>query len=384
VPHLHIDFETRSTVDLKAAGLDNYAKHPTTDVWCMAYAFGDGGVCLWEPKSPQISQDNVRDFVAKGGIVVAHNAAFELAIWNQIMVPRYGWPVLKPEQCRCTMAMAYSTALPGALDNAAAAVGIQTRKDQAGYRLMMQMCRPREIKPADWTGRKCPACKGGGRDKDEVRSCAKCAGTGDEHAEQIIWWDEPAKLQQLYEYCKQDVRVERELEQRLMPLSDEEQALWVLDYKINQRGIYVDRDAAQAAIEIVTVEQDRLNAEMRKVTDNFVGFCTEAARLTKWVQKQGVMVEGIAKADIVEALALPDLPANVRAALLLRQEAAKSSTAKLRAMVDASSADGRLRGMLQYHGAGTGRWAGRKVQLHNMPRPSLKQDEIDDVFEVLT
>jgi DNA polymerase len=344
----HGDFETRSTVDLKASGLDNYARHESTDVWCFAWAIDADEPDVWTPGNefpPRLAAH-----LASGGVFFAHNCPFELAIWNQIMVPRYGWPPLKSEQTRCTMAMAYAMALPGALDNAAAAVGIQTRKDQAGYRLMMQMCRPREVKPD---------------------------GT-------IIWWDEPAKLQQLYEYCKQDVRVERELESRLMPLSDEEQALWVLDYKINQRGIYVDRDAAQAAIEIVTVEQDRLNAEMRKVTDNFVGFCTEAARLTKWVQKQGVMVEGIAKADIVEALQLPDLPANVRAALLLRQEAAKSSTAKLRAMVDASSADGRLRGMLQYHGAGTGRWAGRKVQLHNMPRPSLKQDEIDDVFEVLT
>jgi DNA polymerase len=345
--HLHIDFETRSTVDLKSAGLANYAAHPTTDVWCMAYAFGgdEVGLLAMAGADPiRHGQANVCGHVAKGGIVVAHNAAFELAIWNQIMVPRYGWPPLKPEQCRCTMAMAYAMALPGALDNAAAAVGIQVRKDQSGYRLMMQMCRPKT--------------EGG-------------------------WWDEPAKLQALYEYCKQDVRVERELGKRLMPLSDDEQALWVLDYKINQRGIYVDRAAASKAIEIVTVEQDRLNQEMRRVTKNYVGFCTEAARLTKWVQSRGVMVEGIAKADIVDALALPDLPDDVRQALLLRQEAAKSSTAKLRAMTEATSADGRLRGTLQYHGAGTGRWAGRRVQLHNMPRPTIKQDEIEEVFEVL-
>ncbi len=354
--HLHLDFETRSTVDLKAAGLHNYATHPTTDVWCCASATDDGEPLIWT-RDAKHKPAAMLDHVRRGGLVFAHNAAFELAIWNEIMVPRYGWPPLKPEQCRCTMAMAYAMALPGALDNAAAAVGIQVRKDQSGYRLMMQMCRPKQISPP---GHNHP-----------------------QQPERIVWWDEPAKLQALYEYCKQDVRVERELEKRLMPLSDDEQALWVLDYKINQRGIYVDRHAAANAIEIVTVEQDRLNLEMRKVTKNYVGFCTEAARLTKWVQSRGVAVEGIAKADIVDALALPDLPDDVRQALLLRQEAAKSSTAKLRAMTEATSADGRLRNTLQYHGAGTGRWAGRKVQLQNMPRSTIPNEEIAEVFEVL-
>jgi len=377
---LHIDFETRSTVDLKAAGLDNYARHPDTDVWCMAYAFGDDEPSIWTPADDKVDpkteagiavirrRNDILGHVVhgagewQGGIVVAHNAAFELAIWNQIMVPRYGWPPLKPEQVRCTMAMAYAMALPGALDNAAAAVGINHRKDAAGYRLMMQMCRPREI--------------------IEVKAESFVHGKQpDERV--IIWWDEPAKLQQLYEYCRQDVRVERELEKRLMPLSDDEQALWVLDYKINQRGIYIDRPAAEKAIAIVQLETERLNGEMRRITDNFVGFCTETARLLAWVRKQGVEMPGVAKADVLDALDLAALPDKVRAALLIRQEAGKSSTAKLRAMTEAASADNRLRGMLQYHGAGTGRWAGRKVQLQNMPRPSIGQDEINEVFEVL-
>ena len=114
---LHCDFETRGTIDLPAVGIDIYSRHPDTDVWCMAWCIGDKEVKLWKPHY-QNDRDPTKimlDHVEAGGIVMAHNAAFELAIWNNIMVPRYGWPVLKPEQVRCTMAMAYAMALPGAL-----------------------------------------------------------------------------------------------------------------------------------------------------------------------------------------------------------------------------------------------------------------------------
>src|SRR6185437_10024351 len=97
---LHIDFETRSTVDLKKAGLDNYARHPTTDVWCMAWAFDDEDVDLWACDSVDYA-GHALDHVAAGGAVYAHNAAFELAIWNNICVPRFAWPTLRTEQCRC-------------------------------------------------------------------------------------------------------------------------------------------------------------------------------------------------------------------------------------------------------------------------------------------
>lgn len=350
---LHLDFETRSAADLKVVGLDNYARHPTTDVWCIGFAFGDEDVQLVNPGNAQFTQYDLCNHVADGATVVAHNAAFELAIWNAIMAPRYGWPPLKPEQCRCTMAMAYAMALPGSLERAAAAVGIKEQKDLAGGRLMLQMARPRSYEaPAD-------------------------------AAPVALWWDDPDKLQRLYEYCRQDVRVERELEKRLMPLSDAEQAMWVLDQKINGRGVGIDRQAVTAALAVVQVEQDRLNQEIRRVTNNFVGFCTEAARLTKWVQAQGVPVDGIAKADISAALERADLPDHVRRALLIRQEAGKTSTAKLRAMLDAAGEDGRVRGTLQYHGAGTGRWAGRRIQPQNMPRPKFEHDEIDRAIGVM-
>ncbi len=367
---LHLDFESRSAADLKAVGVDNYSKHPTTDVWCMGYAFGDDKVEIWAPGTGRDLPTHVRVHIERSGIVVAHNASFELAIWNNVCVPRYGWPPLKPEQCRDTMAMAYAMALPGSLEKAAAAVGIKEQKDVAGGRLMMQMCRPKAFSPAGETA--CPECDGEGHHmvmSEFPVPCKTCKGARRvKVAEKITWWDEPEKRQKLYDYCKQDVRVERELDKRLMPLSDDEQKMWVLDQKINNRGVYVDRPTVQAAIAVVQSEQDRLNQELRNVTNNFVGFCTETVRLGKWVASRGVNMPGVAKADVLDALADESLPDDVRAALHLRQEAGKSSTAKLRAMVDAASEDGRLRGMFQYHGAGTGRWAGRRVQMQNLPR----------------
>lgn len=385
---LHCDFETRSTVDLKKAGLDNYARHPTTDVWCMAYAFGDGSVGIWHPRTECFAHSPL-EHVRKGGTVAAHNAQFELAIWNHVMVPRYGWPVLRAEQCRDTMVMAYAMSLPGALENAAAAVGIKQQKDMAGNRLMLQMCRPREVKPDDWTGRKCSVCEGVGEKFDPVwdvdKACRACAGTGGEYGPIIVWWDEPDKLERLYAYCKNDVEVERALDKRLMQLSDSEHRLWVLDQKINNRGVYIDQKAVRAAIAIAENEQRRLNAKMREVTSGFVSKATELPRLKKWMVTQGIVdaeTDGLAKADVLEYLEDPATPAAVCEALKVRQEAGKTSTSKLQPMLDvASTHDGTLKYMFQFNAAGTGRWGGRKVQLHNLVRPKLKAHEVEDAIQ---
>lgn len=342
---LHIDFETRSTIDLKEVGIDVYSRHPDTSVWCMGYTF-DGDIGIWTPGDP--FPDILDETDIEEDIIYAHNAAFELAIWNNIMTPRYGWPELKVSQTRCTMAMAYAMALPGGLEKAAAAVGISEQKDLKGNRLMLQMSKPKEIingKP--------------------------------------VWWDDPEKLEKLYSYCKQDVRVERELENRLFPLSKKEQELWELDYKINNRGIYVDAPAIKAAISGVQIEADRLNKEIRHATNNYVGFTTEVARIKSWLGTQGVILDSLAKSFVLDALDSDNVPDICRKVLRLRHEAGKTSTAKLNTMISTRSTDGRVKNTMQYHGAGTGRWAGRRIQPHNLPRPNLSQKEIEEILEFL-
>lgn len=344
---LHIDFETRSVVDLKSTGIDVYASHPSTDIVCMAYAFDDGPVCLIVRGEPLPKA--VETHVLLGGMIAAHNVTFEKYIWNNVCVPKYGWPKLNTEQLKCTMAMAYSMAIPGSLEKAAAAMGITKQKDMAGSRVMLQVAQPRGFKPDG----------------------------------SPIWWDDAEKLKRVYDYCKQDVEVERELDKRLFDLSSRERALWLLDQKINDRGVRVDIEAVDRTIKIVEFEQERLNAEMKRITKGAVSMCTATGQLTDWIRWQGVETEGVAKADVTALLNNPDLPNDVRRALELRREAAKSSTAKLQAMKNRASSDGRIRGMFQYHGANTGRWAGRGVQLHNLPRPSVPQDEIEWAFSVI-
>lgn len=382
---LHIDFETRSTVDLKVAGLDNYSRHESTAPWCLGFVFDDKiGVNIMPfgsgPPTDAAPLMGALRHIMAGGVVYAHNAAFELAIWNNICVPRYGYPPLAHEQMRCTMAMAYAQALPGSLEKAAAAVGIVEQKDLVGGRLMLQMAKPREVydcRECDGTGLRSWAQGKGRKIEPILDHCPDCGGVG----KQTTWWDEPDKLQTLYEYCRQDVRVERELEKRLMPLSADEQALWVLDQKINQRGVHIDLPSVKAALQIVASEKSRLDEEMRDATKGFVSVCSEVKRIGDWLRLQGVELPGLAKADVLDALAIDGLASECRRVLLLRQEAGKTSTAKLRAMAEATSqTDNRQRGVLQYHGAATGRWAGRRIQPQNLPRPIFKLKEIEDAI----
>lgn len=342
-----IDFETRSVCDLKVEGLANYARHPTTEALCLAYKIGDGPVRRWKKGEPLPA--DLRGHVKAGGVVNAWNVTFEIEIWNNVMAARHGWPVLEPAQCRCTMARCYAMAMPGSLEKAAPAAGIAEAKDAAGQRLMLMLCRPKDF-----------------------------ASDGSP-----IWWGDEEKLERLGAYCEQDVVTEHVLGQRLLQLSPAEQKVWQVDYAVNQRGVYVDRKAVEAAIRIVEVEQDRLNKEMRRVTGNFVGFCTEVGRLGEWIKTQGVVMDGVAKAEVLNALTDASLPPRVRDALYLRQQAGKTSTAKLRAMVDAASRDGRLRGMAQYHGAGTGRWAGRRVQLQNLPRSKFGAETAEAAIDLI-
>jgi DNA polymerase len=332
---LHIDFETRSATDLKEVGVHDYARHPTTDLWCAAYAFDDEEPDVWLPPDPM--PQRVRDHVDSGGEIRAYNSQFERVLWREVLTPRYGWAEPKLEQYSCVMARAYALSLPGDLGSAAAAVGIDAQKDGAGQRLMLQMCRPRTEKP-------------------------------------LVWWDQPDKVDRLVAYCKQDVVVEQQLDKRLLMLSDKERSVFVLDQRINDRGVRIDRSLCNAAIKVVAATQDRLDAEMKELTKGQVTRCSNVNELIQFLKTQGVEAESIAKPALLELLD-GDLPDRARRALELRQEAAKTSTAKIRQMLNRSERDGFMRGNLQYHGAGTGRWAGRGSQLQNLPRPSQTVDE---------
>lgn len=341
-----IDFETFSRCELRSRGLHNYAVDPSTGAHCLAFGRDPLDVGLWIEGQP--FPQELQEHLDAGGIFSAWNAQFEFYIWNFVCVRRYGWPKLPLSQLECSMAQSYAMSLPGALEKAAIVLGVNQQKDAFGARVMMQLAKPR--------------------------------------ADGSLWRpaDDPEKFRRLYEYCRQDVRTELAIRPRMLTLSPQEQALWRLDQKINYRGVQVDLPSIEKAVALVEGEQARLNKEMLRITSGVVGKCSEVQLLAKWVKLQGVPMESVNKSSVLDALD-GDLPANVRAALTLRKEAAKTSTAKLVSMRERASPDGRVRGGFQYHGSSTGRWAHRGVQTGNFPRPrpGVKMKDIEDVLSHL-
>lgn len=363
------DYETFSQIDLKKAGLHNYATDPSTGAHCFSYGPDPDHIKTWVEGEP--FPENLRAHIESGGILTAWNAQFEWAIWNLCCVKKYGWPPLPISQVRCSMVRAYAMALPGALEDAAPALGVDQRKDAEGHRVMLQLSKPK---------------------KDGTLWC-RTSETLD-------------KFLKVYDYNRQDVRTELACLERLMELSPSEALLWELDHKINNRGVMCDLASVEKAIAIIQSEQKRLNAEMLKVTGGVVGTCNEVQMLGKWIKSQGVEMDGLAKADVLNALAGVEegttvyddltesppriaeavpLPPQVRRALELRQEAAKSGTAKLVAMREKASADARLRNLHQFHAASTGRWGGRGVQPQNFfrGRPGVTYEDVEAMFSML-
>lgn len=368
-PRIHIDFETRSQVDLKKAGVDRYAEDPSTDVWCLCFAIDDSPVEVWcpghvadelaaytSPRSTNALDEHfyaMLEMIRGGATVIAHNASFEQAIWEHVM-PRYveDLPPLKIENISDTMVRAYALALPGSLAQAAQALQLPIDKDEEGRRLMMRMARPRKV------------------EKD---------GT-------VTWWNEPERVARLVEYCKVDVEVERQIDHVLPELSERERILWHLDYRINHRGLTLDKKNILRAQEIVHLVTDELNGEMSQLTGGKVTKVSQAAKLKAWVLEQTyndgspMDVTDLAKTTVANLLLRKDIRTNVRRVLEIRRDAGKASTAKLKAMLASMSSDDRARFLLAFHVATTGRWAGRRVQPQNMPRPNLKQYEIEAVI----
>lgn len=341
-PEVCIDFETRSIVDLNRAGAYVYFEHETTDVWCAAYAFGEDEPKLWWPGEP--CPADLARHIKQGGVLTAWNANFERLACRHVLTPRYGWPEVKPEQWRCSMAEAHAMALPGKLDDAAAALNLNIRKDEHGYRLMLQMCRPRRME-----------------------------------GDTPVWWDGEERIRRLGDYCKQDVRTERAIKKLTLRLRPSEREMYLLDQEINDLGVAVDVDFCEKAAAVVEMALAKADKEMRYVTGGAVIRCSNVKQLTEWLRDYGLPVDSVDKEAIEDLLALEDaLAPECREALLLRQQAAKTSTAKLKAVRARTNRDGRMRGNLQYHGAGTGRWAARGAQLQNLPRPLLLKAEDEE------
>lgn len=343
------DFETRSDVDI-GKGLYHYTHGKDADVLCFAYRIGKQEIKLWVPGDP--NPQDLFDAIAGGDTFAAWNAIFEWHVWNYVCVPRYGWPELKLESCVDSMAWAAAMNLPQALGNCAEALGLPSDqlKNKRGKELIRKLCIPQKL--------------------TKSRS--------------DMWNNDPELLQELYDYCVQDVVAEEAVVKKLQPLSEFEQAVWVATQRINLRGLPVAVDEIRATVEVVEKEKDRLNHELEVLTEYKVYSATQRSQLETWLNERLAEPLPDLTGDTVEAALKTDLPPKLRRALEIRSHAAQTSTAKHEVLIENVCPDSTVKGLLTYHGASTGRWASRGgLNAQNLPRPSLPDDDLETAHQVL-
>lgn len=386
--HLHLDFETASECDLRKHGLMRYAKHASTRVLMLGWAFDDEPVQLWQPHLDPDMPARVRDALADPSVTkVAHNAQFERAIIEDVL--KLTSPV---EQWRCTMVSAYLLALPGSLQDLGKVIGLpeEQQKAKTGATLIRRFCMPREPtqqKPWRWS----------------------------------TPHNEPEDWKLFCDYCVQDVATERLIFKKLSKfhIPDSEWRLWCLDQEINRRGVPVDVEFVRAALDVAAAEKKRLLGEMKAITG--LANPGSTAQILPWLRERGYPFSDMRKERVTKALedfdnwtqqppypneppagssdevmqryfaaqhrheSFQPLDDDAKAVLRLHQQASKSSWKKYQAILDYEY-EGRLYYQFQFAGAGrTARWAGRGVQLQNLPRPAkAHEDHLDHIRDLIS
>lgn len=380
---LEIDFETRSACDLKTHGVYRYMADATTAPLMASYKINGGALKRWRPPEP--CPDDIVAHVTAGGMITAHSAAFERLLWQNVLTPRYGWPAARVEQFRCTAATAAALSLPRALGNLGEVLDLPVKKDKEGMRLIRKFSIPRKPKKGEGLYAECPACDGYGAVDGELEAhgpCQTCDGRGSvfvDHWHGDVLFNEPKDhpddFERFHDYCDDDVLTEEAADRVMVPLSDDEQAVYVLGEIINDRGVRIDVKSARAAIVLAEKAKDALNREMRLVTRGAVPSCTQPGKLVEWLAAQGIPCGSADKNALETLLATDDLPATCRKAIEIRLESAKPSVSKLSKMLALAGADGRVRGAFMYHAASTGRFQSSGVNVNNLPRPRRVFDE---------
>lgn len=337
--HLSIDIETRSSVDISKAGLYKYAQTPDFGVLLFAYKMDKEDVKIIDLACGEHISPKIIDALRDPSVIKhAYNAAFEWYCLNQV---GYETPI---DQWRCTMMHGLYCGYTAGLGATGKAIGLpeDKRKMAVGKALIRYFCVPCK-----------PTKSNGGRTWNLPR-----------HA--------PEKWELFKEYCIQDVVTENEILKRLnlFPVPEEEEKLWQMDIRMNAFGVRVDVDLIEGALAIDSVSTQKLTDEAMELTG--LSNPNSPAQVLDWLRVQGVALPNLQKATVEETLQA-ELPDRARRLLEIRQQMGKTSIKKYVAMDTAKGADDRVRGLTQFYGANrTGRWAGRLVQLQNLPRNYLK------------
>jgi DNA polymerase len=334
---VRLDFETFSPLDLEDCGTAIYAAHQETAVIMLAWCIGLGPVQVWLPGDTPPAE--LLDAVTEGAGPVISHGAFDRIIWYAKLVP-LGWPVVPLERWSDTMARARAYRVPAKLEKAAERLGLKHRKDTTGKAIIRR---------------------------------ANVAAMG---GEQLT----DAERAAFIDYCRQNVEVLRELDQRLPELTDFDRQVFELDTKMNDRGLPIDLDLVRALSDVHNAENPDLIARMELLTDGVVTSPAQERRLLAWLNANGAGLANLQRETLERWSEDDPFGGRVAEVVELRQEFAHSAGSKLKKLLTSTSLDGRARRCFVWHGAHTGRWSGRGVQPQNFPRPG----EVGDVEATLT
>lgn len=333
-PRLYIDLETRSRQDLKKVGVYRYSEDPSFKILMASYAWDNDAV------STTFSETDICALVeqaqSKSALIVAHNAQFERVTISRVACPPGKF--LHPQHFHDTMAVAGEQGLPQSLDGAAEATGAQ-RKDSAGSALIKLFCVPR-------------------RD----------GGWNDETTHPAEWLDFIA-------YCEQDVETLRDLDHRLGDFPNEmERQVWIADQLVNDTGIHVDLELCRQAVAAGEVNKEEAERGISEVSN--IMNPRSQPQMMAWVRKEGLedLLPNMQAETLQMVLESGLLTQEQETVLELRADAALTSSGKFATALAVANADERIRGSFYFFGAHTGRWAGRGVQLQNLPRDHFKDE----------
>lgn len=344
---LGIDIETFSSVDIKN-GAYAYSEAPDFEILLIAYKFSDEDkVKLIDLTDDPEELENLRfwDALTDPEVVkTAYNANFE-----RTCLARHTGEAMPPEQWRCTMVLAVQLGLPRSLAAVGPALGLteEEQKKKTGAALIQYFCKP------------CKPTRTNGQRTKNTRLNA------------------PEKWELFKEYNIQDVVTEQIILKRLRDFRPDqsEQDLWTLDQEINDRGVLLDIPMAGSIVEFDTERSADLLAEAQQITG--LSNPNSLAQLKPWLADNGLATDTLRKDDVAAMLADPSLHANVRRVLEIRQTLSKTSVKKYQTMLDIAGEDDRARGIMQFYGGHTGRWAGRSLQPQNLARNTMPDDELD-------
>lgn len=321
-------------------GAYKYADSPNFQILLFAYSVDGGPVTCIDLVSEDLPDEIAAAIQDPTVLKIAFNAQFERVCLSKHLLGRTD--KLPPEQWHCTAVHANQLGLPGGLGRCADYLNIDQQKDTRGTQLINFFSKPcKPTKKNDLRTRNLP-----------------------EH--------DPEKWQLFIDYCIQDVVVEMAVADKLsrFPVLDQEWAFYHLDQRINDRGTEVDLTLAESAVSLMADITEVNMAKMQEITglDN----PNSLKQLKEWLEVQGAPFETLGKEIVVNAIQSGRLPENVEEALRLRLSLSNSSVKKYLMMENATCHDGRIRGILQFYGANrTGRWAGRLIQVQNLPRNYL-------------